>query len=135
MEKFLPNPTIVSKPFWDGCREGTLRLQQCGSCQRFVFYPAYMCPHCGGSSLEWKTTSGRGNVYSCTVVERQAGANDEPIVVALIELDEGPIMMSNVRAANPYAVRIGDRVTVAFEQASEDITLPIFLPADGAGAE
>ena len=128
MERFLPRPTVVSEPFWKGCRDGELRLQQCTACQRYIFYPAYMCPHCGAGSLAWKTTSGLGRVYSCTVVERQAGANDQPIVVALIQLDEGPIMMSNVRAAEPYSIAIGDRVSVAFERASDEITLPVFVP-------
>jgi uncharacterized OB-fold protein len=128
MERFLPKPTIISAPFWDGCREGELRLQQCTACRRHIFYPAYICPHCGASSLEWKKTSGNGTVYSCTVVERQAGANDEPIVVGLIQLDEGPIMMSNVRADDPYAVAIGARVSVRYERASDEITLPVFVP-------
>lgn len=132
MRQFLPKPTNVSLPFWEGCREGVLKLQQCQACSRFIFYPAYMCPHCGGSELEWKQASGRGEVYSCTVTERQAGTDDEPVVVALIALDEGPIMMSNVKAADPYAVAIGDRVRVDFEVASEDVTLPVFLP-DGSG--
>lgn len=132
MRQFLPEPTIVSKPFWDGCRDGKLMLQRCGGCDRHLFYPVYMCPHCMSKELEWTQTSGRGSIYSLTVVERQSGTQDDPRLVALIQLDEGPVMMSNVEADDLGAVAIGDRVKVTFEVASGDITLPIFVPDLGA---
>lgn len=132
MRHYLPKPTIVSQPFWDSCREGVLRLQQCQACRRYIFYPGYICFHCGASDLVWKETSGRGQVYSCTVVERQAGTDDDPMAVALVHLDEGPIMMSNVVETDPYTVGIGDRVRVTFQVASEEISLPVFRPDNDA---
>lgn len=132
MDKILPKPTKISAPFWEACRNGRLTIQRCADCGTYVYYPAYMCPRCTSSELAWTEVSGRGSVYSCTVVERPATPaykDDVPLAVALIELDEGPVMMSNVVNVDPHAVRIGDRVQVAFKRMSPDVTLPVFEPA------
>lgn len=133
MRQFQPRPTIISRPFWDGCRDHVLRIQQCRECSRFFFYPTWRCPHCGGADPQWKVVSGRGKVHVCTVVEPHGDASDEPFVLALVELEEGPVMMSNVVTSDPHRVAIGDPVRVAFRKASDDITLPVFIPADEAG--
>lgn len=132
MDKILPKPTKISAPYWEACREGRLTIQRCQACGAYAFYPVYMCPQCTGLDLAWTEVSGRGSVYSCTVVERPATPayrDDVPLAVALIELDEGPVMMSNVVGADPYSVRIGDRVRVAFKPMSDTVTLPVFEPA------
>lgn len=128
MPQFLPKPTNISKPYWDGCREHVLKLQQCRECHRYFFYPTYHCPHCGGADPEWRVVSGRGRVHVSTVVESHPGGSDAPFVVALIELEEGPIMMSNVITDDPYGLAIGDPVQVSFKKASDEITLPVFIP-------
>lgn len=128
MHVFLPTPTPISEPFWAACRQGELRIQQCQDCQKFLFYPSYMCPHCGGGTLQWQTISGKGEVHAVTVMERAAQTGQVPQVLVLIELDEGPVMMSRVVTDHPHAVAIGDRVSVIFEAVSDEISLPLFKP-------
>lgn len=132
MNRPVPSPTNISLPFWNACKEHRLTLQKCGNCGQHTFFPAYVCPHCFADALQWVPASGKGTVYSTTVVERGAGPafeEESPFTVALIELDEGPIMMSNIVGAEPYATRIGDRVEVDFRQVAEDTVLPVFRPA------
>lgn len=125
----LPVPSKVSKPYWDSCKEGRLRIQRCKHCGTHLFYPVYMCHECTGQQLEWIDASGRGIVHSYSVIYRAPYtelADQGPYTVALIELEEGPIMMSNIVDVDPEAVRVGDKVRVDFLRASDDITLPVF---------
>lgn len=92
----------------EGLAAGMLRYQRCTSCARAVFYPRVVCPHCGGSHLEWHRSAGRGTVYSTTTTRSRAGDYD----VSLIDLDEGFRMMCTVTEP---AVRIGDRVEAVFD--------------------
>ena len=69
MERTLPRPTATSAHYWTGCAEGVLRLQHCGRCQQYQFYPRVMCSHCGAGELNWREASGRGRIASYTVVE------------------------------------------------------------------
>ena len=89
--------------------QGNFQIQRCTSCQHSIFYPRMICPHCGSNKLEWFTPSGRGTVYSTTVVHRKAeqGGNYN---VALIDLDEGVRMMSRVDGVDPADVTIGMQV-------------------------
>ena len=126
----LPAIDADSQPFWDGARRGELLLQRCTSCGRWQFYPRPRCIHCGGD-VEWVSASGAGRVYSYTVVHRaahEAFASNVPYVVALIDLAEGPRMMSRLRVP-PDDARIGLDVRVAFERISDEVTLPIFEAA------
>lgn len=125
----LPVPTKVSQPYWDGCREGRLRIQRCSACGTHLFYPVYMCHECTSQKLEWIDASGRGTVYSYSVIYRApyAGLSDSgPYTVALVELEEGPIMMSQIVDVAPETVRVGDAVQVEFQRASDEIDLPVF---------
>ena len=127
--KIQPRPTNVSAPFWEACREDKLRIQQCQSCANFQFYPRIMCSHCGSRSLEWQAVSGQGKIASFTVVRRGVSAAYEgPYVVALIDLDEGPRMMSQILTDNPdgAALRVGAPVTAIFENWSEETKVALF---------
>jgi len=136
MNRILPRPTALSQPYWDGCREGILRLQQCGHCARFQFYPRIICSHCGGSQLRWQAASGRGVLASFTTVQRGiSAAYPSPYVVALVDLEEGPRMMSQVIESVPARLHIGAPVEVAFQPWAEDITLPVFRLPDHARGE
>ncbi len=131
MSRTIPKPTKISAPFWEGCRQGVLKIQRCAACATHVYYPAYMCPACSSLDLDWVVVSGRGRVYSRTRIEEPVSAASgtrDPLVVALIELEEGPVMMSNI--VGPYAdeTAIGDAVEVTFQKVSEDITMPVFQP-------
>jgi len=126
----LPRPTPLSQPHWDGCREGRLRIQRCGGCGRAVFIPQPLCPACHSSELAWIDCAGRGSLYSYTVVHRpQRPEFTAPYVVAIVELDEGAFLLTNLVDCDPAALTIGQRVEVAFRKMSDAITLPYFKPA------
>jgi hypothetical protein len=126
----LPRPTPVSRPHWDGCREGVLRVQRCRDCGEHVFIPEPLCTACQGQNLEWVDSTGRGSVYSFTVVHRpQRPEFRVPYTVAIVELEEGWHMLTNLVEIAPEDVRIGLPVEVLFEKLSEQITLPYFRPA------
>jgi uncharacterized OB-fold protein len=125
--KILPPDTELSRPFWEGCREGELRLQQCNSCDRFQFYPRIICSHCDGDGLSWRPVSGRGRIASFTVVRRGISrAYEAPYIVALVDLDEGPRMMSTVVDCEPESVAVGDTVQVQFEAWGGNYLMPVF---------
>ncbi|MFP8877966.1 MAG: Zn-ribbon domain-containing OB-fold protein [Myxococcota bacterium] len=126
----LPRPTDLSKPHWDGCRDGVLRVQRCSACGAFVFIPQPICTACQGDHLEWVESSGRGRVYSFTTVHRPPRpAFDTPYVVAIVELEEGWHMLTNIIGCSPESVQVDMPVEVSFERMSEQITLPMFRPA------
>jgi uncharacterized protein len=123
----LPAIDADTQPFWDGAKRGELLIQRCTACDRRQFYPRQRCVRCGGE-VEWVQASGNGRVYSYTVIHRAANeafASLVPYVVALVDLAEGPRMMSRLRVS-PEAVRIGLDVRVAFERLADDVTLPVF---------
>jgi uncharacterized OB-fold protein len=120
-----------AQPFWDAAREHRLIIQKCGACQKHVFYPRMVCPHCASDQLGWVTASGNGHVYSFTVVESNAPSAflaDMPYVVAVIRLQEGVQMLSNVVGCDPGAVRCDMPVEVTFETLNDTFTLPKFKP-------
>lgn len=125
--RILPPETEVSRPFREGCRVGELRLQRCDACGRFQFYPRDICSHCSGDGLSWQAVSGRGRIASFTVVRRGISpAYPAPYVVALVDLEEGPRMMSSVVGCEPEAVTVGAAVAVKFEDWGADHVLPVF---------
>ncbi|MSO38472.1 MAG: hypothetical protein EXQ69_09545 [Acidimicrobiia bacterium] len=106
-------------------------LQRCAQCARLRFYPRALCPYCYSHEASWQPVAGKGFVYAATVVHRPpspAFAADVPYVVAIIELDEGPRMMSNVVGCTPESVVVGMLVEVVFDVVSPEITLPRFRP-------
>jgi hypothetical protein len=130
--KHFPRPTPETEAYWDGCRKHELLLQRCVACSEFQFYPRIVCTNCSSDKLEWVKANGQGKILTFTVVRRpvsEAYAEDVPYVVALIKLDEGPTMMSNVVQCDPEALKIGDPVQVMFEDWSKDISIPKFSPA------
>jgi uncharacterized OB-fold protein len=127
--KALPTPTPLSAPYWQAAREGRLVLQRCEACGKHQFYPRSICAACASERLAWSDASGRGRVKSFTVIRRAVSPAYEPevpYVVALIELAEGPTLMSNVVGCAPEAVRIGACVRVRFDAWSDAITVPVF---------
>ena len=127
VDRILPSPTPLSEPYWQGCREGVLRLQHCDDCQLYQFYPRSLCSHCGGRRLSWRDVSGRGRIASYTIVRRGISpAYEAPYVVALIDLAEGPRMMSWVVGSEPGDVVIGAPVSAEFRAWSDDVSMPVF---------
>lgn len=133
MDKFLPRPTPESAPFWQGCRDHKLLLQYCTTCAKHQFYPRVICANCMSEQLEWREASGRGTVETYTIVTRavsDAYAADVPYIIALITLEEGPRLMSNVIGCDVESVKCGLAVEVVFERWSDKITMPKFLPTE-----
>jgi uncharacterized OB-fold protein len=125
----LPTPTPVSAPFWKGCQRGELLVQRCGACGEHVFIPMPCCTHCTSLDLEWVRSSGQGTVYSYSVVWRpQQPAFATPYIVAIVEMEEGWKMLSNLLDCTPEAVAVGMPVEVVFREMSDETTLPYFRP-------
>jgi len=127
--KPLPIVTDENRPFWDGCRQGKLLLQYCDQCQQHQFYPRLYCMHCGSSSIRWVQASGRGVIYSYTIIYQNKSpefVRDTPYNVAVVQLEEGPRMMSNIVETDPAELRVDLPVTVVFDAVNEDIHLPRF---------
>jgi uncharacterized OB-fold protein len=130
--KPLPVPSAVSQPFWDGLAEGRLRIQRCDACGRFVFYPRPYCPDCLSDALTWTQLSGRGRVYTYTVVRRAmnpAFAPDVPYVFAIVELEEGPRLPTNIVGCPPEDVRVEMAVKAVYDKTNAGIALLKFEPA------
>jgi len=129
--KPVPVVNTWAQPFWDAARQERLILQKCISCGEHIFYPRIACPHCAADNLEWVEVSGKGTVYSFTVVEANAPSaflDDMPYVVAVIRLQEGVQMLSNVIGCDPHSVVCDMPVEVAFEKLNDEFTLPKFKP-------
>lgn len=126
----VPRPTALSAPHWSGGKSGELRVQRCDGCDRYVFNPALVCPFCTSPDLRWRVSSGRGRVHTMTTVHRAPTPGVQtPYVVAVIELEEGWYMLSNVVGRAPGDVRIGMPVRVDFVDVSDEVSLPVFRPA------
>ena len=129
----LPVPTPETRPFWDGVRRHELCLQRCRACGEYFFYPRAACPKCLSPDFEWHATSGRGTLHTFTVVHR--GARNFPLgppyVIAIVALDEGPRLMTNLVGVepDPSRITIGMAVQVVFEDVTSEATLPRFRPA------
>ncbi|GII24721.1 Zn-ribbon domain-containing OB-fold protein [Planosporangium mesophilum] len=115
-------PDAETKPFWDGIATGELRIQRCPACEKAVFYPRAVCPHCFDGEPIWIRAAGTGTVYSYTVAHRAFGefAAQAPFTVALVDLDEGVRMMTRIVDARPGEVRIGARVRLEMTTLTPD---------------
>ncbi len=129
-QKPLPKPTPTSRPFWEAARLHELSLQRCAACTAYIYYPRARCPHCFSDRLGWERVSGRGKVYSYTVVRRASSRSfaDQPYVLAIVELNEGPRMTTNI-VAEPHNVKVGMPVVVHFDDVTPEHTLVKFKPA------
>jgi uncharacterized OB-fold protein len=129
----MPHPTPVSQPYWDAAREHRLAAPRCRACGTLFLYPRATCPACLSAELDWEQLSGRGRVYTFTVVRQAAHpafADDVPYVLAIVELDEGPRLLTNVVGCDPGEVRCDQPVEVVFDDAGE-VTVPKVRPVAG----
>jgi hypothetical protein len=132
-----PRPAIGpdTRFFWDGTRDGELRIQRCAECGALRHPPGPMCPHCHAVKRDHITASGRGTVYSYVVHHHPPiPGREPPFVVALIELDEGVRMVGNLFGCAPADVRVGMPVEVTFERVDDELSLPQWIPAGSTTA-
>jgi uncharacterized OB-fold protein len=131
-KKPLPTLNDANRVFWEGANQGKLMMQKCGDCGHIRFPISHVCPDCLSYTFDWTELSGRGEVFSYIVfyqLYNKAFADDIPYNVAMIQLAEGPRMISNVvgvDSADDNAVKVGDEVQVVFEQATPEIAIPKF---------
>ena len=129
--KAVPVPTPDTQPFWDGTAAGELRIQRCRDCSRPYFYPRPICPKCHSTNVEWFTASGRATLYSYAINHRAAPgfADDAPYAIAVVQLEEGPRMMTNIVgvANTPENLVLDMPLRVTFEQRG-DVRVPQFTP-------
>ena len=128
-DKPLPVIDGESRPYWDALKQHRLTLKRCHDCGKHHFYPRALCPHCHSDAVDWVDARGTGTIYSYTIARRPAGPAfkaDAPYVVAVIDLDEGARMMTNIVTDDVEAVRIGQRVTVHYDDVTDEVTLPKF---------
>jgi len=129
--KPLPEPTRVSQPFWDAARAGKLLIQRSKKTGKAVHYPRPVSPFGPDDELEWFEASGRGTVYTYTVARRPTApqwANEPPLVIAIVELEEGVHMTTNIIDCDPSDVRIGLPVAAVFDAVTPETTLVKFRP-------
>jgi hypothetical protein len=131
IDKPLPMPTEDSATYWEGTRKGELRAQKCLDCGHLRWPPATHCPRCLSPEHEWTTLSGKGKVYSWIVVHKSQHPAfwGDPFNVAIVELDEGPRLHTNLVDVDPARISIGMPVEVVFDKQNDEITLPKFRPA------
>lgn len=130
-KKPVPIVNPWAKPFWDAARQEKLMVQKCQDCNKHIFYPRIACPHCFSDKVEWVEASGKGTVYSYTVVINNAPSaflQDMPFVIAIVKLEEGVQMLSNIINCNPDDVECDMPVEVTFEKLDDEFTLPKFRP-------
>ena len=129
MEQRKPRPLVDNdnRTFWEGVKNNKLIIQYCEDCKNHIFYPRYLCPHCFSENINWVEASGKGRIYSYTVVHRNAPPFDKetPYVVAIVELDEGVRIVSRIKG-NREKISIDMPVTVIYETIDEELTLPYF---------
>ena len=136
VSKPLPAITTEAKPFWDAAAQQKLIIQRCHDCNAWVWTPRPSCNECGSEKVEWTPMSGKGEVYSFTVIRQVVGRTtsksfkpDIPYVIAWVDLAEGPRLITNIIGCPVEDVKLGMKVTVQFEKASEKVWLPKFRPA------
>lgn len=131
-EGFRPEITPLHAPFWEALRSHRMVLQRCDGCGRYRFIPGEICPHCHSRAATWTPVSGRGSVYTYTVVHRAptpAYQAHAPYVLAQVELEEGPRVSGTVVGVPPDQVSVGMPVQVVFDDVEPDLTLYRFTPA------
>ena len=116
-----PKRNPETDAFWDGCAQGQFRLPRCNACGHHIWYPRLLCPECHSTDVAYVDTSGRGTLFSYTTITRGRGpyADRVPYLFAMIELDEGPLVLSNVVDVEPDEVEIGMPLEVVFEPVPE----------------
>ena len=130
-QKMLPKATPETVPFWEATKKHELRMQRCNDCNRYYFYPRPYCRHCMSENTEWRTLTGRGKLHTYVINHRPGPGweNDAPYVIAIVELDEGPRMMTNIVGVDnpaPDKLKVDAPVELVWDDVNDAITLPKF---------
>jgi uncharacterized protein len=135
LDRPLPKPiTPEARPYWDGLKQEKLLLPKCGDCGHVFWYPRVLCPHCHSRHITWIQSRGRGKLYAFEITHQSfnpAMKVPPPYVLAMVELAEGPRLLSNLInvAPDPKVIHCDMPVEVVFSKLTDEITLPLFQPA------
>ena len=127
----LPSIDEGTAPWWEATREGRLLVKRCTDCGKAHFYPRPFCPYCWSESVDWEQASGHATLYTWSVVHNNdlpPFGERVPYVAAVVDLAEGPRMMTNIVDCNSDALTVGQALVVDFEPRTDDITVPVFRP-------
>jgi uncharacterized OB-fold protein len=126
----IPPPivTVENEAFWSAAREGRFTVPVCGACGKAYWYPRAICPLCGSDKVALRDASGKGTIYTFSVMRRAK----EPYAIAYVTLAEGPSMMTNIVDCDFDTIRIGQPVTVVFKDTGDGPPVPMFRPDTGA---
>ena len=130
-KKPLPQVNPDTRPFWDGCRQHALRFQKCADCGHVRWPPSMICPECHASETQWIVSGGKGTVYTYAVYHHafhKAFEKDLPYVTAIVEIEEGPHLLTNIVGCRPEEVRCDMPVEVTWEDINDEFSLPKFRP-------
>lgn len=132
----LPEIDEFTRPYWDAAAEGRLLLRRCGECGKAHHYPREFCPACwaGEERVTWETASGRATLYTWSVIHRNdlpPFGGRVPYVAAVVDLVEGPRMMTEVVGVEGVELRVGMELVVTFREAAEGVWVAVFAPSGG----
>lgn len=119
-----PEFNTETEAYWTAAAQGKLLIRKCITCGRLHHYPRSVCPHCFSDSLTWQEASGRGTIYSFSVMRRAR----VPYVMAYVTLEEGVTMLTNIVGCDFDTIRVGQAVKVVFEAAGETMKVPMYTP-------
>ena len=127
----LPTPDMSTQPWWDAARDGRLLIKRCAACGRAHFYPRPFCPWCWSDRVAWEDASGQATLYTWSVVfqnDLPPFPERVPYIAAVVDLVEGPRMMTNLVDCTADQLRVGMPLEVVFRPVSDDVVLPVFRP-------
>ena len=129
--RVIPTPTPETQHYWDGAKQGELRIQACNSCSENYFPPRPFCPKCGSRDVKVVKASGKGRLYSYIINHLPSPGYTPPFTVAIVELEEGVRLMTNLLEVepDPAKIELDMPLEVTFEKLSDEISLPQFKPA------
>jgi uncharacterized protein len=127
MARKLTSPVVTAetRPFWNAAREGRFLVPVCAACGKAHWYPRAICPFCAGEHVEWRQASGKGTIYTFSVMRRVS----EPYAIAHVTLAEGPTMLTNIVDCDFDKLSIGQKVAVVFKDSESGQPVPMFTPA------
>ena len=126
MERNYPDPeiNIETETYWAAAREGKLLVKSCRSCDKLHYYPRSHCPHCLSDDTEWIEVSGKGSIYTFSIMRR----SENPYIIAYVTLVEGVTMLTNIVDCDSDAIQVEQSVEVAFRKTEGGHSLPVFRP-------